>query len=338
MRMLVTGATGLLGNNLVRMAIERGDQVRAIVRSGSPSVPLDDLPIERSACGLDDQDGLDRAAEGQQIVLHSAGFVRIGWSGLDEARRVNVEGTRRIARAARRAGARLVHISTVNTLALATSTGPADERTPIAGQVPCAYVVSKREAEAAVRDEIAQGLDAVIVHPGFMLGPWDWKPSSGKMLLEVARHRPPFAPAGGCSVVDVRDVARGVLAAAERGRCGEGYILAGVNLSYLALWKRMAKRAGVRGPIAPLLRPVGRGVGAVGDLWARLSGAETDINSAALRMGSQFHYYRSDKAARELDYRFGTVDDAIDAAWTWFVEHGYVGGRSARRAASAQRS
>lgn len=324
MKVLITGATGLLGNNLARMALEQGSQVRVLIRSAKTPESLRGLSVEVFRGELNDSQVLNSAMAGVDLVLHCAGFVQIGWRELEQARQINVIGTRQVAQAARLAGARMVHVSTVNTLALGAPNRPADETTPICNQVPCAYVISKREADQAVREEIAQGLDAVIVHPGFMLGAWDWKPSSGRMLLQVASYRPLLAPPGGCSVVDVKNVAHGVLQAAAVGRRGESYILAGVNLSYFDLWSRMAKCAGVRGPLGRLGKIVGRTVGIGSDLWTRIRGKEADINGAAIRMGAQFHYYSSAKAQQELGYQIGEADQAILNAWTWFCEKGYA--------------
>src|SRR5205085_12112707 len=122
-----------------------------------------------------------------------------------------------------------------------------------------------------VLEEVARGLNAVIVNPGFMLGPWDWRPSSGRMMLEVATRFTPLAPVGSFNVCDVRDVSAGAIAAAKQGQTGRKYILGGHNLSYFELWKKMAQVAGKRGPLfpaGPLQRMIG---GAFGDLWHRVT-------------------------------------------------------------------
>ena len=217
----------------------------------------------------------------------------------------------------------MVHVSTVDTLAPGAPDRPVDEDTPLAEKTPCSYVVSKREAEEAVLEEIEHGLDAVIVNPGFMLGPWDWKPSSGRMLLEVARFFTPLAPPGGCSVCDPRDVAAAMIAAIEHGRTGARYILAGHNMTYFELWRRFAEATGGGKPIGHLGAVLRFVAGRTGDLVSKVIGRELDVNSAALGMSCLFHYYRSDRAAAELGYRLRPVDDSIRDAWAWFGEHGY---------------
>src|SRR5690606_34804039 len=124
-------------------------------------------------------------------VIHSAAMIHLGWQQMDASLRANRDGTATVAAAALQRGCPLVHIGTVNTLALACDGSPVSEEPPITAataQVPCAYVVSKRASVQAVQQELERGLDARIVHPGFMLGPWDWKPSSGRMIVELGRR------------------------------------------------------------------------------------------------------------------------------------------------------
>jgi dihydroflavonol-4-reductase len=229
-----------------------------------------------------------------------------------------------MARAARKAGARMVHISSVDALGIGTREQPADETTPFGNSIECAYVVTKHESEAAVRDEIEQGLNAVIVNPTYMMGPWDWKPSSGRMLLEVARGRALLAAIGGNNFSDVRDVAAGVLLAAERGAVGRNYILGGDNLSYREAWTQMAEVTGARRPIG-YLGPVMRfTAGAFGDLMARVTGREGDINSAAIGMSNLPHYFSSARAEQELGYCHRAAREGFQAAWDWFRANGYA--------------
>ncbi len=161
---------------------------------------------------------IDRAIANCDAVIHSAGLIHIGWKKLDESMRVNRDGTRIIAEACLKHGRKLVHVGTVDTLPAGTRDQPADETTPPSQanrKVPCSYVLSKRAGVDEVLEVLKQGLDCVIVHPGFMLGPWDWKPSSGRMMLELGRGWKPIAPSGGCSVCDSRDVAAATIRAID---------------------------------------------------------------------------------------------------------------------------
>lgn len=330
---LVTGATGLVGNNLVRTLVERGSPVRVLVREGSDPWTLEGLPVEAAYGDVRDAEAVRRASRGVAGVIHAAALVHIGRTRLEEQRRVNVEGTRHVAEAALAAGVRMVHVSSVDALGTKGRDEPADEDSPRVGVVSCGYTVTKREAEEVVQTYVARGLDAVIVNPGFMLGPWDWKPSSGRMLLQIACGFTPLAPAGGCSFCDVRDVAGGILAAMERGRRGRNYILAGHNMSYLDLWRLFAEVTGRRAPwfrAGPLLQILG---GRFGDLWGRILGREGDLNSASVAMSSQYRYYTSARAESELGYRIRPAREPVEAAWQWFQQYGDVCSHGARPAA-----
>ncbi|WP_164100887.1 NAD-dependent epimerase/dehydratase family protein [Candidatus Laterigemmans baculatus] len=326
MRILVTGGTGLLGNNAVRQAIEAGHQVVALVRSRESAARcFEGLDVELATGDICDSEAVRRAAVRCDALIHSAGLIHIGWRRMQEAMEVNEVGSRNVAQVARQNGLRMVHVSTTNTLAIGQPHAPADETTPGDGQIASTYVLSKRAAEAAVEEEIAAGLEATIVHPGFMLGPWDWKPSSGRMLVEVARRPAPLAPRGGCSVCDARDVAQGLLAALERGQTGRHYVMAGENWTYFRLWREFAKIGGRRGPVCWIGPRFSWIPGGLSDLATRFSGREGDLNSAAMRTSQQMHWYRSDRAEAELGYRSRPALESIRDAATWFRDRGYLG-------------
>jgi dihydroflavonol-4-reductase len=323
---LVTGATGLVGNNVVRQLVARGARVRTLVRSNSPvgSKALTGLPVEEVNGEITDEDALDRALDGVTTVVHAAAFVHCGWRYGQAMREVNVEGTRCVARAARRAGARLVHVSSVDTIGIRHDGIPGDEETPPGGMPQFPYVVTKLEAERVVMEEVGRGLDAVIVNPAYMLGPWDWKPSSGRMLLEVGAGKGLFAPPGSNDFVDVRDVAAGVLAALVKGQTGRRYILGGHALRYLDAWRVMAHVTGRMQPLGIAPRPCVRIAGWVGDLKAMLTGHEGPMNSAATLTSLLPHNYSCQRAIAELGYSFRPFEDTVQDAWDWFVARGYA--------------
>ncbi|NLS95536.1 MAG: NAD-dependent epimerase/dehydratase family protein [Planctomycetaceae bacterium] len=320
---LVTGATGLVGNNVVRQLLARGARVRVLVRESSDPRPLEGLDVERVCGDICQPDSLKQACQGAHAVIHAAGYVHIGRSNLDVHRTVNVDGTRNVARAARASGARMIHVSSTDAAGVGSLKEPADEDTPLADPMGCSYAITKREAEQVVQEEIARGLDAVIVNPGFMLGPWDWKPSSGRMLLEVARGRALVAPPGHFSVCDVRDVAAGILSAVERGQCGRRYLLAGKTMSYLEAFRLFADVTGGRRPFGCPGVAVSMIGGWIGDLGTLLTGHESDVNSAAVRIARLPKTYSSRRAEQELGYARRPVEESARDAWQWFREHGY---------------
>lgn len=319
---VVTGATGLVGNNVVRLLVRRGLSVRAVVRSAGRS--LDGLHMQVATAALSDDHALERAVDGASVVVHAAAMVHCGWRHFDDMHAANVEGARRVARAARRVGARLVHVSSVDAIGLTRDGSPADEETPPGGMPECPYVVTKRDAERAVLAEVEHGLDAVIVNPVYMIGPWDWKPSSGRMLLEVGAGKGLFAPPGANDFVDVRDVVAGILAAAERGISGRRYILGGHALSYLDAWRIFARAAGRMQPLGVAPRAAVRVAGWVGDLASLFVSHELPVNSAAATMSMLPHNFSSARAIAELGYSFRPFETTVADAWGWFVDHGYA--------------
>lgn len=333
---LVTGATGLVGNNAVRLLLDRGEAVRVLARQHADSRPLAGLDVEKAFGDVRDAAAMEQACLGVDRVIHAAGMVHIGWTGLAQQRSVNVDGARNVARGARLAGARLVHVSSVDTLEWGSRESPGDERASALVRIRCPYFLTKLAGEEAVAEEMDLGLDAVIVHPAYMLGPWDWKPSSGKMLLEVGRGRAVLAPPGGNDFCDVRDVVRGILLAAERGESGRRYILGGEPLSYFQAWRLFAQVTGASPPIGIAGKWMLRTAGMAGNLWAKVSGREPDVNSAATAVSSLPHHFTSARAEQELGYRSRPASEAAEAAWNWFLERGYARAKKIRAAAPAR--
>ena len=321
MRVFVTGGTGLLGNNVIRMLRDRGDDVTAVVRNQPEDEVFAGLDIEVRQGKLDDVAFVRDAVAGHDAVIHSAGLIHIGRKRRQESFRVNEGLSATIARACRELRCKMVHVGTVNTMAIGTPDRPSDEEMAhdgLAGQIDSSYVASKKAGIAAVMDEVGRGLNAAIVHPGFMLGPYDWKPSSGRMMVEVQKAWRPLAPAGGCSVCDVRDVAAGTIAAIDRDvPAGREFILAGENWTYLKLWTEMARRVGRRPPLKKV-GPVPRWIGGLyGDLVSRFGEHEHDLNSTGIAMSSQFHFHDSQRARRELGYTNRPVETTLDDAAEW---------------------
>ena len=323
MRVFITGITGLLGNNVARLLTQRGDNVVALVRSEPKPEVLEGIRVELVRGELIDSPETSKAIAGCEAVIHSAALIHLGWTRTDESMKVNRDGTVAMADMAFRHQKRFVHIGTVNTIPVATDGVPSDEETPttdVNAQVPCDYVISKRASVEVVMERVARGLDAVIVHPGFMLGPYDWKPSSGRMMLELSKGFKPGWPVGGCSICDARDVAAGVISAMDRGQVGRHYVLAGENVTYKVLWTEMMQLMGKPKPlvpIGPMLRAV---AGRVGDLSARITGHETDINSAGVKMSSQLHWHSSDRARAELGYSTRSRQETLADCAKWIRE------------------
>ena len=324
MHVVLTGATGFLGNNVLRLLLETNHRVTCLVRQDQVPESLAGLKVELLRCDLASRKLDQTLPRDFDSLVHCAAQIQIGRTKLTESRQSNVVATANLATLCRSMGRRMLHVSTVDTLAYSPDGSPQSEHDREPGKPPATYVVTKKEAEQVFYGEIERGLDGVILHPGFMLGRFDWKPSSAEMMLSVARLKPPFAPAGGASVADVRDVAQGVVAAITLSRTGENYILGGQNISYLELWQRMATTIGCRAPSFPLPNWLAWIGGRAGDLKSIVTRNETNLNSLAAAMGQLQHYYSSAKAAHELGYTLRPLDKAIEQCWEWIKERGWV--------------
>ncbi|CEJ10504.1 dTDP-4-oxo-6-deoxy-D-allose reductase [bacterium YEK0313] len=321
--LIVTGATGLLGNTVLRQAQGRGIAATALLRPTSPQRPLEGLggPVVRADLGADALEGL---VAGARAVIHAGARVAIGRRDLAGYRADNVTPTARLAAACRAAGVRLLFVSSVDTLTWGSREAPGDETMLAPGPVESAYATSKREAEAAVLAEAERGLDAVIVHPGFLVGPWDWKPSSGRLILQVARAPVVPAPPGGNDFCHAGDVADAVIAAALEAPAGSRYVLGGEALTYLQAFRQIRQAAGRPQRVAEVPAWLVRAAGAAGDLAGLLAGRELDFNGTSAAIACLPHHCSSVRAMRELGYRPRPAAVAFAEAWAWYVRQGYA--------------
>lgn len=326
MRVALTGATGLVGGNLAEALLAAGHQVVATKRGRSKLSHLDDLAIEWVDADLSDATALARAFEGAELVYHCAAAVSIRARPLPWMVDANVDGTKRIIDACRDAGVRrLVHCSSTVCVGVSEGDEPVDEDAP--WNLPRfglddGYATTKYQSEAVVHDAVDRGLDAVIVNPGFMFGPRDVRPSSGRMILDVAAGRIPGHTHGRNCFVDVRDVAAGMLLAAEKGQTGRRYILGGENLSYREIFGRIAERVGCKAPSRAIPRFISALGGWAGDVHERLTDGEPFVNSTTVAWGYAWGFaFKSDRARSELGYTTRPVEDGIDAAIAWFRAH-----------------
>jgi dihydroflavonol-4-reductase len=326
-RVVITGASGLLGGNLAAELIAAGHQVHAIRRAGTQVTHLDDLAIEWHAAELATVDAMTRAFAGAACVFHCAAAVSVKREVTPEMTAANVTGTANVIEAAIGAGVpRLVHTSSVVAVGLASDGAPCDETATWnfdrEGLVD-AYAITKRRADdvvAAARDRI----DAVIVNPTYMFGPRDARPSSGRLIVDVVRGRVPGWTPGYNNFVDVRAVARGMIAAWQRGRRGERYILAGHDMTYGDIMRRIAAAAGTRPPRLRIPRPAAWLFGKYGDLVERLGG-DPVVNSTQIRYAYTDKFrFRSTKAATELAYDPGPLEPSLIDAIAWFRARGML--------------
>jgi dihydroflavonol-4-reductase len=324
---LVTGGTGFVGANVVRELLRDGATVRVLVRRSSDRRALAGLSIETVEGDLTDRRSLDRAVAGAATVFHVAADYRLWARDPRELFRANVDGTRAVLEAAAQAGARrIVYTSTVGALGIPKDGTPGTEDTPVAlADMVGPYKASKFLAEQAAVELARAGVPVVIVNPSAPIGPWDVKPTpTGQMVVDFLAGRMFATVDTGLNIVHVRDVARGHLLAAERGRVGERYVLGHENLSLGEIGTILAGFSGRRAPWLRVPYAVAWCSAVCFEALARVSGGTPKVPLPAVRMAKKRMYFSSAKAVRELGLPQTPAREALYDAATWFVEHGYV--------------
>jgi dihydroflavonol-4-reductase len=326
MRVVVTGASGHLGASLVRLLLERGDQVRVLVHRNARA--FDGLNVEIAHGDLLAPDSLRDAFAGMKVVYHLAGVVSILGDAGGAVPAVNVAGAGNAAEAALACEARMVHCSSVHAFDLAAGTGPLDETAPrVSAGSPrhSAYDRSKGDGERRVREVIGRGLDAVIVHPTAVIGPWDFEPSRmGRFFIRLWKGTLPALVDGAFDFVDARDVAGGLVGAAERGGRGESYLLGG---HFFRIAELAAVAAGVTGrrharPTLPMwLARVGVPFMRLAAAAARTEPLYTAESLAVLRAGRVVDHA---KAGRDLGLTPRPLEESVADVYRWFAAQGVL--------------
>jgi len=320
----VTGASGHLGANLVRALIERKWQVRALVRNDIRA--LEGLDIELVSGDVLDEKSLRDAFLGADVVFHLAGRISIVSWDRKEVEAVNITGVKNVVEACKSTGVkRLIHTSSFHSHQQEPLDEPLDESRPLHNGNYPPYDHSKAEGEKIVRAAIEQGLDAVIINPGGMLGPYDFKPSHfGSTLLSIAKGKFPALVDAGLSWVDNRDVAEGMITACERAKAGAKYILSGhwVTLKYVA--EQVAKINGVNPPRMVLPMWLAKVAAPLAMLFDRVRGRRLLFTPISLKELESNHLLSHEKASRELGYQPRPLEQALADTMGWFRSHGFL--------------
>lgn len=334
MKVLVLGASGFLGSNLVRTLLATGDEVRAFLRpiqSHQQALhhrTLKGLDIERVEGDLNDSASLTEACRGVRVVYQTAGYYPAQTIPVDKAVAQALRETGHLLEAVRRTSVeRLVFTSTLTTIGPPKTQGKlADETAPFDTRYPDnPYLIAKVAMENEVLKAARAGLPAVVVNPTAFFGPFDSKPTSGTQILMIAKRLMPGYIQGPVNAIDVRDVAVGLVRAAERGRVGERYILGNWNTTQKELNELIARVAGVPAPLFPVPFTLARYGSKVGD-WAfrTVLRRPAPVPGFFVEMLRHMQQYDCSKAIRELELPQRSVEQAVRDALTWFRANGYL--------------
>ncbi len=323
MRVLVTGATGLVGGAVARELAARGHHVRILARPTSDASVLADVPLEISHGDVLDAASVRRALDGCDALVHTAGIVGFR-AGLEaQLLEVNGRGVEIVLGAALEAKVRRA-VLTSSVAVLGGTRAPAvqDETSPgNADALGIPYFTSKQMGERTALALASKGLPVTVVRPAYVLGPGDVHGSSSATLVAIVRRRIPAYVDGGASLCDVRDVARGHAEALERGGVGEVYILGGHNLTMREMMERVAALAGVSPP-RRVPYAVALGAATLQEAWAKLSGGRAPMTRDLVRTAALYTFVSSAKAQRDLGYAIRPFDEMVRDTLRWFIARG----------------
>lgn len=326
MKALVTGATGFIGANLIEALAQRGWSARALRRQTSSLRALEGLTYESAIGDINLAETLPAAMEGIEVVFHVAASADYWRSDKQKIMRVNVDGTRNVLQAALNAGVkRVVFTSSCASLGKPAFGQMVNERAQFnlrPDEFPYGY--SKHLAEQVVQEFVQRGLDVVIVNPAVVLGPRDVNQISGSIIVEAAKRNLPAMPPGGVSFIDVADVCAGHLAAAEKGRTGERYILTSENLWYRDVFNAIAQIVGKKAPALALPGGAFRFAGDVVDFARESLKMKLPLNGEQVRFSADTFWFDASKARRELGLNPMPFIDSARRTYEWYKANGYI--------------
>jgi dihydroflavonol-4-reductase len=328
MLVFLTGATGFVGSHVARALAEQGADLRLLVRAKSNLKNVEDIKADLVTGDLRDPASLEKGIAGCEFVFHVAADYRLWVRDPEEMYRSNVEGTRAILEAARKNKVRrVVYTSSVATMGFTSNGQPADENSPVSlDNMIGPYKRSKFQAEQVAIEAARAGQDVVIVNPSTPVGERDIKPTpTGRIVVDFLKRKFPAYVDTGLNLVDVKECAQGHVAALNRGKSGERYILGGENLTLKQILDKLGAITGLPSPTVRVPYVLALATGVVDEIvTGRIRGKEPRATIDAVRMGRKKMFVSSAKAERDLGWKAGSVDDALQRAAEWFKQNGYV--------------
>lgn len=327
---LLTGGGGFVGAHVARALLARGARLRCLVEPGEERAGLAGLEAEVVEGRLTDPERVAEVAEGAAFLFHCAEDYRVWVPDPEEMHRRNVDATGAVLAGAAKAGvARAVHMSSVGALGRSGDGTPATEETPARlEEMVGHYQRTKFLAERIALGRAAAGLPVVIVNRAAPVGELDFDPSPiGRLIIDFLDGALPAYVETGRNLVDVRDVARGHLLAAERGRPGRRYILAGRNLTLAELFRLLSEITGIPAPRRRAPRWVPYLYAAWEEAWARLRRRPPRVSLESVRVARTKMFFDASRAERELGFRISPLRPALERQVAWFRSEGYVRGR-----------
>ena len=327
MKVLVTGPDGVLGSNLVRELLSRDYEVIAMSENGKKSPTIDNLNITKIGGNLLNPKDVEAAIDGVDYVIHCAASTAMWPARSEIVNRVNIDGTLTVINAClKHKVKRLIYIGTANSFGSGTKLNPGTEKNAYEGErYGLDYMDSKYKAQVLVQKAVRdKGLDAIVINPTFMIGPYDSKPSSGQMILSVHSRKVPGYSLGGKNFVAVKDVAFAIANALTQGRKGECYIVSNENLTYKEAFDKIASTIGGKMVTRKLSSFTITSFGKINSFFAKIFGYSPQVTTELAIIATEEHYYSGEKARRELGLPQTPIETAIDECFDWFNKNGYL--------------
>lgn len=312
-KILVTGASGFIGSNLVTRLVNDGYSVTTFGRSGTPSKKLRDLPIEHISGDVTNIESLYQAMNGQEVVFHLAGLVSYKKKDVHRQYGVNVVGTRNVMEAALRADVkRVIHTSSVAAMGIPKDGEIGDESLEYnLGGLGLNYCDSKYAAEQEVKTIFGRGLPVIILSPGITFGQGDQHPHHHAIFTAMAKGALLGVPKGGVTFSDINDVVDAHVNAIEKGTPGERYALVSANLTYRQAAEVFARVQGVRAPMFEIPSALMIGLGSLAEAVMPVFGMQSPVSRQAAWLAQHKIFFSSDKAIAELDFKPTNFEDTI---------------------------
>lgn len=321
---LVTGAAGHLANVLVRELLKNGEKVRALVLPGEDLNSLEGLNVEIVNGNILNKADIQRACEGMDTVYHLAGLVAITEDKADLLRRVNVDGTLNVIEAVQKMSVkRMIYTSSIHALERPPEGVTIDELLQFDANNPAGpYDRTKAEASLAILEAVRHGLDAVVVCPTGVIGPFDFRRSEiGEMILTWMKRKPSISMEGHFDFVDVRDVAQGHILAKEKGIRGETYLLSGEQVEISSVRQWVQEVVGIKTPEIKFSAPIAYLVAPLAEFYYRITKTRPRFTKYSVETLQSNSKISSAKAQRELGYQHRHMAETIRDTVQWWLQN-----------------
>lgn len=326
MKSLVTGANGFIGSCIVKELLKDGVEVKALIREGCNTKNIDGLDIEKVYGDIRDKESIKPALKGCDTLYQTAALYVFWAPDMKTFDEINIEGTRTVLSAAQEQEVeKVVYTSSIIAVGYEEKGKLANEDTKFNFWMGNPYARTKYLGELEVKKFCDQGLPIVIVNPGVVLGVGDIKPTpSGQFIVNILNKKMPGYYDGGLNLVDVEDVARGHILAAQKGRIGERYILGNENMPMKKFFDLVAEIGKVEAPKFKISPPMAMTLAYIYKIITAITRKEPLVTEAMARMIGQYGYYDNSKAINELGLPQTPIRTTIEKAINWFRENGYV--------------